>query len=136
MHLGSPLLALSLIGQRPAPQDHAIGKVIGKPMLRSEGERCFRTLTRCGCLAAKLMARGHQSQDMRKAVEMAQLLGQRACLVALLQGLLRIAEQPERPGVLATAAHTGIMTSVERGMGLVLMWVVQCNGMRKVGMRS
>ena len=56
---------------------------------------------------------------------MRQLLGQGACLMAPLQGLVRIAKKPQSPGHIAETKHPGIKSAIEEGQRVMLLGVIK-----------
>ena len=76
-HLGNPFLSLSLLGQRPAPQDSAHANQSGNPLLSRECYRCFCPLLGRLPLPAKLMEprQQYQGKSQAKGVRQAPGLG-------------------------------------------------------------
>src|SRR5712692_8538795 len=71
------------------------------------------------------MELGSKDQGCSQTRGVRQILGQDNRLVAPLQGLVRMAKQPQGPGRIEPAAHPGVMPAVENSMRAMLLGVVK-----------
>src|SRR5262249_37140837 len=95
----------------------------------------FRALLGSVPFTAELMEHGSTTHGNTQAKGVCNLLRQRHRLLALRQLLVRIAQEPQRPGAKAVAHHTRVIPMQER-RGTMLLGVVECNTLRKMRVRS
>src|SRR6266446_621959 len=97
-YLGHALLSLPLVYQRPAPQDCCMGPDECKPLLSRESDVCVCRLEGQSCFPAVCVEPRRKGQGKAQAKGVRQLLGQRECCAAGLDGLSRIAKIPQDMG--------------------------------------
>src|SRR5262245_12802440 len=94
-YLGRAFLPLSLLDQRPAAQDHAMGRQEGKLLLAREGKGCLCPLLGRLRLSAELMERGSPAENQGQTVGVRQARGQSECSLTALPGLVRVPKMPQ-----------------------------------------
>src|SRR5712692_28397 len=119
--LGNPLLPLSLHGQSPATHDGAIRHMIGQTLLKRQRYRCLRPVLDQLPLTAALMEHRGKEQSINQIEGVRQRTGQGERRLAPLQGLLRIAQQPQHQGRKGEAKYSG----VREAMGAVLLGIIE-----------
>ena len=75
---------------------------------------------------------GRIDQCLRQALRVRHLLRQGARRLAVLQGLIRKAQRPQRPGQKTASAHTEVQAVAHR-QGPVRRRVLERQGLREVG---
>src|SRR5262249_60520670 len=103
-HLRHSRLALPLVRQRPASEDHGTSQHWGKPLVARERHGHLCLLLYCLPLAAQLMEHRRKGMGIREAGRMSELMGQGERFLVLLQGLIRIAERPQETSGMREAA--------------------------------
>ena len=114
-YLGDPLLYLFLFSQCPASTDRAFRQPVGESLLNRERHGCLSTLLGCLTLPAELIEYGSKIQSKSQAKGVRELLSQGERLVAPLQGLVRIAKEPQDISRKGQAKHSGVK-SIEHGL--------------------
>ena len=127
-YLDNPLLPLSLLGQRPAPQDHSVRQPKRKPLLGRECNGRLCPLPGCLPLPAVLMEGGSKVQGHRQAKGVRDLLRQDESFVAPLQGQVRIAKTSQGPSRMTAARHSWVLP-VEESMETVLPRIMEGNAL-------
>src|SRR5262249_7501515 len=97
---------------------------VRKPLLRSDAEGGVHVLLGGLRLPAELMDHGSKVQGEAQAKRVGTLPRQGHRLVIPCQPLLRIAQMPQRPGVMTRADYTSIFAIAE-GRDTVLLGVVE-----------
>src|SRR5262249_44001959 len=131
VHLRNPLRALALLGQHRAPENCSPRFPKWKPLVGCEGNGCSGLLLRCLSFPAQLMEPGSKGEGKSEAKGVRQLLGEGERIVDTSQGLLRIAEIPQRPGSKGEAVHPGVI-AIEKGVGAILLGIVERNALLQV----
>src|SRR5262249_30760142 len=119
-HLRNPLRALSLLGQHRAPENCSPRFPEWKPLVSCEGNGCCCPLLHCLSFPAQLI----EPESKGEAKGVRQLLGEGEGFVDSPQGLVRIAEIPQRPGSKGEAVHPGVI-AIQKGVGAMLLGMVE-----------
>ena len=102
-------------------------------MLRRQGYRCLCLLLSSRGLAAALMQDGRPDQSLTQAIGVRDLLSQGAYLLAVLHGLVWIAQLPQLPDQIAARGHAEVEAVAQR-QGSVLLRVIDRQCLRVVCM--
>src|SRR5215510_8280696 len=81
------------------------------------------------------MQEGRTVQRPRQGIRVLQVLGQCQRLVYPLQGLIRIAQEPQGPPGISQAPYSRVYIPVAKRQGMVLMRVVDANALLEMGVR-
>ena len=127
---------MSLGSKHPTPYDWRLRHVLCKSLLGRERHQGFGPLVRGLLLPARLMQHGGKVQGHCQTGGVRQGLGQGERLSQALQGLIRIAEDPEGQGRMAEATHAGVMPAVEPCVRVVLLGIVERSPLLEVGSGS
>src|SRR5262245_13839689 len=90
-------------------------------LCQREGARRLRQCLRCLDVPAELREHGCPLQRMRHAKGMREPARQRVRLLAPHEGLGWIAQQPEDPGGMDQTADPGVMSTIKRRLGVVVL---------------
>jgi hypothetical protein len=101
-------------------------------VLAGEGYSCFCLLLGRTPFPAKLMEPCRKNQGKPQVEWIRKLLSQGERRVTSLQGLIRIAQKPQRPGRIAEARHPGVCPSVEKSQETVLVQIVERTALLQV----
>src|SRR5215471_5430536 len=112
-------LRLSLMRERPAMQESTTRPPERKPLRRGDADGGFRVLLGGLHLATELMEHGSKAQGETQGKRVSTLLRQGHCFVVPCQPLVRIAQIPQRPGVMTRADHPSVL-AIEEGIDTVL----------------
>ena len=132
-HLRQPLRSPSLSGQHPALKSRPPSQVVCKPMLATEHHHCLCRLLGSLHLPMVLIQPGRKVQRKDQAEGVRQLPGQGKRLLALLQGLVWIAQQPSHVGRISAAAYAWVLPTIEPGMGAVLLGLIESDTLVQMG---
>src|SRR5215467_2091437 len=134
VHLLDPFLRLSLVRECPATYDRTDCHPIRKTLFLRKAHRGFGAFLGPTRLATELMAYRRTTQGKVQAIRVCHLLCPGQCLVVACPRLVRRAQQPQHPSIIAAARHPSVLPIEER-KGTVLLRIVQGYPLRKVGMR-
>src|SRR5262249_39073096 len=93
-------------------------------LLSREGNGCLCSLLSCLPLPAELMKDGGDNRGISQAQRMRQLVGQSERVAATLEGLVRIAKEPQDKGPIGKAAYSEVLPK-EKNIGAVLLGVIE-----------
>src|SRR5262249_32395535 len=127
-------LCLALMRERPAMQESTTRPPERKTLRRGDADGGFRVLLGGMHLTTELMEHGSKAQGETQGKRIRTLLRQGHCLVVPCQPLVRIAQQPQRQGVMTRADHPSVL-AIEKCIDTVLLGVVACQTLRKMRVR-
>ena len=136
-HLHDAVCAVPLSGECPAAQKGAASLKEGEAVFRGQPHDDLRLCLRPRAVAPEAVHPGAEMQGEDEAVRMRQGARHFDGLVAALQGLVRVAEMPERPGQERQAAHARVEVALGEGgvVGVGAVGVVQGHAAFQVGAR-
>src|SRR5262249_28384772 len=95
-----------------------------EPLLPREGYGYLCLRLGCLTLPPELMDHGSRVEGIRQAERMRELLGQGQRLMAPLEGLIRIPQQPERSGHIGEEKHAKVIPKA-KGQRAVLLGIIE-----------
>src|SRR5467141_1552208 len=108
-YLDHPCITLPLLGQRPPPEHSSGRQPQREPLLPREGYGYLCPRLGRFTLPPELMDPGGKVEGIRQAERMRELLGQGQRLMAPLEGLVWIPQQPERSGHIGEEKHAKVI---------------------------
>src|SRR5262249_13339719 len=123
-HLRDACLSLSLLRQRPAPEDLIERYSCRKALLARNGHGGLGLRLGGLSVAGAPMEPGCPFQSGGAGKQMWQLLRQPQCLLLLVQGLLRIASDTEGPCRITPAAPSRVVSAIAQARTVLLRSVV------------
>src|SRR5262249_44085307 len=119
-HLDYSCIALPLLGQCPPPQYAPYRFEQRESLLAGERARRLGSHLRRLSLSSELMGQSGKGERIRQAEGMREVLSHRHRLMALLEGLIWIPEQPERAHHVGEEKHAKINTKAQDQRAVLL----------------